>query len=306
MRASLHFATGGGALALGLQEEGTHRVVDVLSCLQLSERMNRAARALRDALRREPGARAAAARPRPPGVARRGNAPGLARDDPRSPTRRAPWPPSPTRVPGLDGFGVARARGSSGCTGAPFVEASVLGVVAAARVRGRSSRRTVSCSSPSRARSWTWCRPGTGAVLDLYAGVGLFALPLAARGERDVLAVEWSSSAAEDARWAARRNGLEPVRVVTGDVAKALAEAGPGKGERIVLDPPRTGAGPEVVALVADRAPEAIVYVSCDPPTLGRDLAAFAARGYRPDVVHLFDLFPDTFHMETVVRLRPA
>ena len=91
---------------------------------------------------------------------------------------------------------------------------------------------------------------------------------------------------------------------MAGDVAKALAEAGPGTGERIVLDPPRTGAGPEVVALVADRAPAAIVYVSCDPPTLGRDLAALAARGYRPDVVHLFDLFPDTFHMETVVRLR--
>jgi hypothetical protein len=107
-----------------------------------------------------------------------------------------------------------------------------------------------------------------------------------------VLAVEWVSSAAEDARWAAHRNGLDAVRVVAGDVAKALAECGPGAGERIVLDPPRTGAGPEVVALVADRAPAAIVYVSCDPPTLGRDLAALARRGYRPDVVHLFDLFP--------------
>jgi 23S rRNA (uracil1939-C5)-methyltransferase len=145
---------------------------------------------------------------------------------------------------------------------------------------------------------------GDGRVVDLYAGVGLFAMPLAARGEREVLAVEWASSAAEDARWAAARNGLDRVRVVAGDVAKALAEAGPGTGERIVLDPPRTGAGHEVVALVADRAPVAIVYVSCDPPTLGRDLAALARRGYRPDVVHLFDLFPDTFHMETVVRLR--
>ena len=87
-------------------------------------------------------------------------------------------------------------------------------------------------------------------------------------------------------------------------MAAALAAAPPGTGERVVLDPPRTGAGPEVVALVADRKPEAVVYVSCDPPTLGRDLAAFASRGYRPDAVHLFDLFPDTFHMETVVRLR--
>jgi 23S rRNA (uracil1939-C5)-methyltransferase len=48
------------------------------------------------------------------------------------------------------------------------------------------------------------------------------------------------------------------------------------------------------------------VYVSCDPPTLGRDLAALAGRGYKPEAVHLFDLFPDTFHVETVVRLRPS
>jgi 23S rRNA (uracil1939-C5)-methyltransferase len=141
-------------------------------------------------------------------------------------------------------------------------------------------------------------------VIDLYAGVGLFALPLAARGEAEVLAVEWAESAAEDARWGARRNGLDGVRIVTGDVARALREARPTQGERVVLDPPRTGAGAEVVNLVADREPEAVVYVSCDPPTLARDLAVFAERGYRPEAVHLFDLFPDTFHMEAAVRLR--
>jgi tRNA/tmRNA/rRNA uracil-C5-methylase (TrmA/RlmC/RlmD family) len=59
-----------------------------------------------------------------------------------------------------------------------------------------------------------------------------------------------------------------------------------------------------VVSAVAARRPEAVVYVSCDPPTLGRDLASFAAQGYRPDAVLLFDLFPDTFHLEAVVRLR--
>jgi tRNA/tmRNA/rRNA uracil-C5-methylase (TrmA/RlmC/RlmD family) len=143
-------------------------------------------------------------------------------------------------------------------------------------------------------------------VIDLYAGVGLFAFPLAARGEASVLAVEWSASAAEDARWAASRNGLGAVRIVEGDVAGALAGLRREDGERIVLDPPRTGAGPQVVGFVADRRPEAVVYVSCDPPTLGRDLATFASRGYRPDVVLLFDLFPDTFHLETVVRLRPS
>jgi 23S rRNA (uracil1939-C5)-methyltransferase len=136
--------------------------------------------------------------------------------------------------------------------------------------------------------------------------VGLFALPLAARGEAEVVAVEWAGPATEDARWAARHNRLDAVRVVTGDVATTLAAERRGAAERVVLDPPRTGAGPGVVALVAERRPEVVVYVSCDPPTLGRDLVAFASRGYRPDAVHLFDLFPDTFHMETVVRLRRA
>jgi 23S rRNA (uracil1939-C5)-methyltransferase len=59
-----------------------------------------------------------------------------------------------------------------------------------------------------------------------------------------------------------------------------------------------------VVEALAARGPATLVYVSCDPPTLGRDLALFAARGYRPDAVHLFDQFPKTFHIETVVRLR--
>jgi 23S rRNA (uracil1939-C5)-methyltransferase len=147
---------------------------------------------------------------------------------------------------------------------------------------------------------------GSSRVIDLYAGVGLFSLPLAARGEREVLAVEWARAAAEDARWSARRNALAQVRVVEGDVGEALAGARPEAGERILLDPPRTGLAPEVLEQLTDRDPESIVYVSCDPPTLGRDLARLGARGYRPDTVHLFDLFPDTFHMEAVVRLGRA
>ena len=302
MRASLHFSPGEDGLRLGLQQEGTRRVVDVQACLQLSERMNRAARALRDALADRP-----ALGPRLRGLDLLESPDGgtlLASLETALAPNEAPALVSlAARVPGLDGFGVATGPRLQWLLGAPFVEASVLGVVLRARARSffQANRflleplaRTVVDLVPA----------GEGRVVDLYAGGGLFALPLAARGEPEVLAVEWASSAAEDARWAAHRNGLDAVRVVAGDVAKALAECGPGAGERIVLDPPRTGAGPEVVALVADRTPAAIVYVSCDPPTLGRDLAALAKRGYRPDVVHLFDLFPDTFHMETVVRLR--
>jgi 23S rRNA (uracil1939-C5)-methyltransferase len=304
MRASLHFSIGEGGLELGLRQEGTRRVVDVRACLQLSERMNRAARAFRDALAETP-----ALGPRLRGLDLLESPDGgtlLAWLETALAPHETPAVVSlAARVPGLDGFGVAAGPRLVWLHGAPFVEARVLGVVLRARARSffQANRflleplvRTVVDLVPA----------GEGPVLDLYAGVGLFALPLAARGERDVLAVEWASSAAEDARWAADRNRLDTVRVVAQDVARTLAETAPGAAERIVLDPPRTGAGPEVVALVADRAPAAIVYVSCDPPTLGRDLAALAGRGYRPDVVHLFDLFPDTFHMEAVVRLRPS
>ena len=148
--------------------------------------------------------------------------------------------------------------------------------------------------------------PGKGRALDLYAGVGLFALPLAARDGGEVVAVERAPTAVEDARANVRRNRLEGVRIVRKDVRAALESTRPSPGERIVLDPPRTGLEREVVDLVAGRHPEAVVYVSCDPPTLGRDLARFAARGFRPDTVQLFDLFPDTFHLETVVRLLPV
>ena len=302
LRASLHFSAGAGGMRLGLRQEGTRRVVDVEECLQLSERMNRAARALREALGDRtalwPGLRGLDLLESPDGGTLL-----AALETSLAPSEAPELAWLAERVPGLDGFGVATGPRLQWLRGASHVEAQVLAVVLRAHARSffQANRflleplaRTVVDLVPA----------GDSRVIDLYAGVGLFALPLAARGERDVLAVEWAPAAAEDARWGARRNGLEQVRVVAGDVAAALAGVSPKAGERIVLDPPRTGVGREVVRLVADRAPEAIVYVSCDPPTLGRDLFRFAERGYRPDTVHLFDLFPDTFHMETVVRLR--
>jgi 23S rRNA (uracil1939-C5)-methyltransferase len=304
LRGSLHFSPGDGGLRLGLRQEGTRRVLDVEACLQLSERMNRAARALRTALLGRPShwrrLRGLDLLESPDGGTLLAS------------LETAPDGPDATalaslagRMPGLAGFGVATGRRLHWLYGPAHVEARVLGVVLRAHARSffQANRflleplaRTVVDLVPA----------GESRVLDLYAGVGLFALPLAARGERDVLAVEWSPSAAEDARWSARRNGLRQVKVIEGDVAVALPGVTPKPGERIVLDPPRTGISPEVVRLLADRGPEAIVYVSCDPTTLGRDLVRLAARGYVPDAVHQFDLFPDTFHMETVVRLRRA
>jgi 23S rRNA (uracil1939-C5)-methyltransferase len=209
-------------------------------------------------------------------------------------------------VPNLTGLGVetvGRQRQFLLLRGSPYIRAKVLGLPLRAHVRSffQGNRFLVE----SLARAVVDLVPPNGSVLDLYAGVGLFALPLAARGQ-PVTAVERSPSAADDAAANAQGARLRNVRVVTSDVREALRSRPKAAGEHIVLDPPRAGAGPELVAEIADRRPEAVVYVSCDPPTLGRDLASFARAGYRPDRLLAFDLFPDTFHLETVVRLVPA
>jgi len=302
LRASLHFAATEGGLRLGLQQEGTRRVVDVGACLHLSERMNLAARSVRDVLldRRSlwPRLRGLGLLESPDG----GRLLGWL-ETALDPAEAVALASLAGRLPELDGFGVATGRRLQWLHGPAHVEASVAGLVLRAHVRSffQANRFLV---EPLAQTVLELVPRGRSRVIDLYAGVGLFALPLAARGEPAVLAVEWARTAAEDARWGARRNGLAQVQVVEGDVATALAGVGAEAGEPILLDPPRTGVGPEVVSLLAGRAAETIVYVSCDPPTLGRDLARFGERGYRPDTVHLFDLFPDTFHVETVVRLR--
>jgi len=147
--------------------------------------------------------------------------------------------------------------------------------------------------------------PAGGPVLDLYAGVGLFALPLAARAER-VRGIEIDAGAVGDAERNVERSGHGNVRIERGDVAAVLRGMEAGLDERVVLDPPRAGAGADVVRAIARRRPLSIVYVSCDPATLARDLKGFAAEGYVPAAVELFDLFPDTFHLETVVALHRA
>jgi 23S rRNA (uracil-5-)-methyltransferase RumA len=142
-------------------------------------------------------------------------------------------------------------------------------------------------------------------VLDLYAGVGLFAIALAGRAP-SVRGVEIDPLAVEDAVHNAARAGAAHVRIETGDVRQGLASWRRQPGERVILDPPRTGAGAEVVRAVAGRKPETVVYVSCDPPTLGRDLRVFAAEGYRLDRLAGFDMFPDTHHLEAVAVLVPV
>lgn len=138
-------------------------------------------------------------------------------------------------------------------------------------------------------------------ALDLYAGVGLFSLPLARRFPR-VTAVESTRSAAQDLAFNAARAGL-PVDVRQASVETFLAEL-PQAPDFVLADPPRAGLGKRAVRRLVELKTPLLVIVACDPATLARDLALLAAGGYRIDSLTLVDLFPQTYHLETIARLR--
>jgi 23S rRNA (uracil1939-C5)-methyltransferase len=143
---------------------------------------------------------------------------------------------------------------------------------------------------------------------DLFAGVGLFARQLASSFER-VVAVESAPSATSALE--ANLRGTKATAVATETLAflRGISKAGRSESvcpDLIVIDPPRTGLGGETCALLGEIAAPAVVYVSCDPATLARDLRALIASGYQIQSITLADLFPQTFHLETVVQLRHA
>jgi 23S rRNA (uracil1939-C5)-methyltransferase len=143
-------------------------------------------------------------------------------------------------------------------------------------------------------------------ALDLYSGVGFFSLPLARR-YRDVTAVESHPGAHQLCIRNIAHAHLENVRAVCADVhdwMRAVGSMAAPALDFILLDPPRSGAGPEVMKCITEWAPEGILYVSCDPQTLIRDLAMLPARDYRIDAIEGLDLFPQTYHFETVVHLK--
>lgn len=144
-------------------------------------------------------------------------------------------------------------------------------------------------------------------VLDLYAGAGLFTLPLAAAGARRVVAVEGSRGAVADARHNLR--GQPNAEVHAADVAKFLARnsvrPSPITPDIVVLDPPRSGAGRVVVERIAALRPRRVVYVACDPAALARDVAWLASHDYQLRSLRAIDLFPATHHVECVAVLEP-
>ena len=305
-RAAFHLQAAGGAWRLGLHVEGTHRVVDLERCLQISAAMNRTQRALAAALGEKPQwARHVSALD----MAESGDGSQLvvALETDMDQAQATSLAPLADATPWLTGLGAVagpvKRRRYVPLRGEPYVETTVLGVRLRAHVRSffQANRFLVD----DLARAVVEATPPGGPVLDLYAGVGLFALTLAGRAE-NVRGVEINPTAVEDAAHNARRAHLGNVHIEQGDVRRGLASWRAQAGERVILDPPRTGAGADVVRAVAARKPEVVVYVSCDPPTLGRDLRVFGAEGYRLDTLAAFDLFPDTHHVEAVARLVPV
>ena len=142
---------------------------------------------------------------------------------------------------------------------------------------------------------------GDERVLDLYCGTGAITIGLSHKA-REVVGIELAESAVSDARRNCRRNGVTNCRFIRGDILEVLPDLDH-RPDVVVIDPPRAGMHKKVVGQVLDLLPPRIVYVSCNPATLARDLEMMKAR-YRVMEVQPVDMFPHTFHIESVARLQ--
>ena len=148
-----------------------------------------------------------------------------------------------------------------------------------------------------------WASPSSGLrVLELYAGIGVLGLPLARHGAL-VTEVEANRWALADARHAAKTNHIGRCRFRHQKAEECLEMTESGEYDAVLMDPPRTGLSPESLGgLLAINVPR-LFYLSCDPPTLARDLGKLCEGGYRITRLQAFDMFPQTSHIETLVEL---
>ena len=148
---------------------------------------------------------------------------------------------------------------------------------------------------------------GKEVVLDAYCGIGTIGLTAAGQAKQ-VVGVELNRDAVQDAIGNARHNGVKNARFFAADATRWISEAA-GAGERadvIFMDPPREGSTPQFLQSVVQMAPRRVVYVSCNPETLARDLALLTQKGYRVDRSTPVDMFPHTEHIEVVCALSRA
>ena len=145
---------------------------------------------------------------------------------------------------------------------------------------------------------------GDETLIDMYCGTGTIGLTMAHR-VKELIGVEVVEQAVQDARLNAENNGIKNARFIAADAAKAakLLESEGVSPDVVILDPPRKGCDEELVQTVCRMAPNRIVYVSCDPATLSRDIVRFSQGGYVAQEVTPVDMFPRTAHVECVALL---
>ncbi len=145
---------------------------------------------------------------------------------------------------------------------------------------------------------------GNETVIDAYAGTGTIGMIMADRAKK-VISVESNSDAVKDAKENAKINGIKNIDIYCGDAGKFMVDLAR-KGEKIdvvITDPPRAGCSRDFLRSVVTLSPKKVVYVSCNPETLARDLSCLVKNGYKVTAVQGVDMFPHTEHVETVVRL---
>ena len=144
-------------------------------------------------------------------------------------------------------------------------------------------------------------------MLDAYCGTGAIGLHCAKFGAGRVVGIEVITEAIWDARANAARNGIENATFIAAPLAQGLPlahHAAGGDFTHVIIDPPRGGMDKRsLTGLIAQQAP-VFIYVSCNPATLARDLVTLSEAGYAIDAVQPIDMFPHTYHVETIVRLR--
>ncbi|MBQ3051994.1 MAG: 23S rRNA (uracil(1939)-C(5))-methyltransferase RlmD [Clostridia bacterium] len=146
---------------------------------------------------------------------------------------------------------------------------------------------------------------GNETFFDAYCGTGTIGIIAAARGAKRVIGVELNKTAVRDAKSNARRNRIENIEFYAGDASRFITEmaAAGEKVDVIMMDPPRAGSTEEFLTAVCKMAPPKVVYVSCNPETLARDLRFLINKGYIAQKIQPVDQFPYTDHVETVVLL---
>ncbi len=140
-------------------------------------------------------------------------------------------------------------------------------------------------------------------VLDLYAGIGNFTLPLAMKA-KEVVGVEENSKAVEDAFFNRKMNRIKNCEFIHGRVEEVLRDWNRERIDLMVLDPPRAGCK-RILEQMVRLTPKRIIYVSCEPSTFSRDIASLSEKGYPLKKIRLIDMFPQTYHMEMIGLLQP-